>query len=120
MPRLHTSDSWKKLEQLGEDTKLSTIEELFREDPSRSTQHSLELNGLYLDCSRNQIDKRIKSLLLSLCDQAHVSDQINAMFSGKKLIFPKIERSYTQRFDQVRKLIPMGRWMTSESQFTRT
>ena len=85
MPRLHTSDSWKKLEQLGEDTKLSTIEELFREDPSRSTQHSLELNGLYLDCSRNQIDKRIKSLLLSLCDQAHVSDQINAMFSGKKI-----------------------------------
>ena len=85
MPRLHTSDSWKKLEQLGEDTKLSTIEELFREDPSRGTQHSLELNGLYLDCSRNQIDKRIKSLLLSLCDQAHVSDQINAMFSGKKI-----------------------------------
>jgi glucose-6-phosphate isomerase len=85
MPRLHTTDTWKNLEQLGRDTKLNTIESLFKADPSRSTQHSLELNGLYLDCSRNQINQQINSLLLKLCDQAHVSDQINAMFSGKKI-----------------------------------
>ena len=85
MPRLHTTDTWKNLEQLGENTKLNTIESLFKRDSSRSTQHSLELNGLYLDCSRNQINQQINSLLLKLCDQAHVSDQINAMFSGKKI-----------------------------------
>ncbi|MBA4739604.1 MAG: glucose-6-phosphate isomerase [Burkholderiales bacterium] len=85
MSRLHASNSWKDLEKLGKDENLSTIEKLFHEEPTRAKRIALELNGLYLDCSRNQIDKKTQSLLLNLCDQAHVSDQINAMFMGKKI-----------------------------------
>ena len=85
MPRIHISDTWKNLEQIGQDKNLSTIEKLFREDPNRAKRQALELNGLYLDCSRNQIDQETQSLLLNICEQAHVSDQINAMFKGKKI-----------------------------------
>ncbi|MDC1312056.1 glucose-6-phosphate isomerase [Burkholderiales bacterium] len=85
MPRIDKSDSWKNLERLGQDKNLNTIEKLFSEDPTRAKRQALELNGLYLDCSRNQIDQETQALLLNICEQAHVSDQINAMFTGKKI-----------------------------------
>ncbi|HBZ19227.1 MAG TPA: glucose-6-phosphate isomerase, partial [Betaproteobacteria bacterium] len=85
MPRLFNSSTWKNLEECGTDPNLGTIAELFNEDPSRPEKFSLELGGLYLDYSRNQINEKIRDLLLTVCDHTHLRDQITAMFSGKRI-----------------------------------
>ena len=85
MPRIFNTETWKALEKCGQDPNLETIAELFNKDVSRPEKFSLELDGLYLDYSRNQISEKTKDLLLSICDHAHLKDQITAMFSGKRI-----------------------------------
>jgi len=85
MPRIFNSETWKSLENCGQDPNLATIAELFNKDPSRPKKFSLELGGLYLDYSRNQINEKTRDLLLTICDHTHLKDQITAMFLGKKI-----------------------------------
>lgn len=85
MPRLFNSSTWKNLEECARDPDLGTITELFNQDPSRAEKFSLELGGLYLDYSRNQINEKTRDLLLTVCDHTHLRDQITAMFLGKRI-----------------------------------
>ena len=55
---------------------------LFADDPSRGERLTAEGVGLYLDYSKNRITDETLELLVALAEQSHLSERIEAMFSG--------------------------------------
>lgn len=81
------SKAWKKLEQEYKRMKKVEMRALFAADKNRAQKYTLHQNGLTLDYSKNRIDDKVMSALLSLAKERGVVQKINDMFEGKKINF---------------------------------
>jgi glucose-6-phosphate isomerase len=61
------------------------LREMFAQDPARAEMFSAEGAGIFLDYSKNRIEKDTLALLLQLAEARHLRAAIDAMFSGEKI-----------------------------------
>ncbi|MFK5893061.1 MAG: glucose-6-phosphate isomerase [Pseudomonadota bacterium] len=87
MSSLTKSNAWKKLLQHFNFTKNIQLSELFSNDPDRFEKFSHKTCGIFLDYSKNNINKETLSLLFKLARQESVEKQRDAMFCGNKINF---------------------------------
>ena len=76
---------WKALQRHSEQTKDLHLRDLFAQDPERGERMTLEACDLYLDYSKNRLTDETIQLLLKLTDMVNLRQQIDDMFSGKKI-----------------------------------
>ena len=74
--------AWKKLEKMPREFDLKS---LFAADPKRADDFSAEFNGMYVDYSKNLIDRPVLGALLELAEESGLKDAISSMFSGEKI-----------------------------------
>ncbi|MDP8218362.1 MAG: glucose-6-phosphate isomerase [Candidatus Theseobacter exili] len=77
--------AWKALEKHYEEVKDLHMRDMFNEDLKRFDSFSLCLDDILFDYSKNRITAKTMSLLVDLAKQAGLADEIEAMFSGKKI-----------------------------------
>jgi glucose-6-phosphate isomerase len=61
------------------------MRELFAADPRRAEDFSLEVAGLFLDYSRNPLDREAIASLTAAAEDASLPEQIRAMFEGRRI-----------------------------------
>src|SRR5665213_437982 len=57
----------------------------FTEDEQRFSDFSLEVGGLFLDYSRNRINKQTIDLLIKLANAQNLSSKMNELLTGKPI-----------------------------------
>ncbi len=77
--------SWQAVQADIERTRSTTLREFFANDPDRAKRFTATAAGWTLDYSKNRIDAKLLRSLLALCDAAGLRDEIEAMFTGKKI-----------------------------------
>jgi glucose-6-phosphate isomerase len=82
---INDTEEWKALEKHQRDVESLHLRDLFAQDPDRGTRLSLEVDGLYLDYSKNRLTDETIRLLLALAERAGLRDRIDAMFAGQKI-----------------------------------
>ncbi|MDX8399684.1 MAG: glucose-6-phosphate isomerase [Gallionellaceae bacterium] len=85
MSNLTHSSAWQALSAHHDDIRKQTMREMFAQDANRFDKFSLQLDGLLLDYSKNQINEETLTLLLDLARQAKLGDWIERQFSGEKI-----------------------------------
>ena len=73
--------TWKALEAHAKATKTTTIANNF-EESSRLEAFTFDLDGMYIDISKQNIDQKTMQLLYELAATKHVREATKAMFSG--------------------------------------
>ncbi len=82
------SDSAKQWAALGVHfavAKNETIAQLFKTDPARAANFSLEAAGLFLDYSKNRLDAVAREKLIDLARACGVEARRDAMFAGERI-----------------------------------
>ncbi len=79
------SAAWQALETHYTKIKDRHLRNLFGENPERAETFALEVDGLFLDYSKNRITDETRALLLALAEESGVRNAIDAMFSGEKI-----------------------------------
>lgn len=74
---------WQKLNALA--TSQLSLRDLFAQDIGRGKLLTVQAGEMYLDYSKNQLDKMVLSALFQLAREAQVEDWREAMFSGQKI-----------------------------------
>lgn len=74
---------WAELQRHAEELKTTTIRDLFDADGGRVEALSAEGVGLFLDYSKNRVNRQTMQLLFELAAQAGLREAIDAMFSGE-------------------------------------
>jgi glucose-6-phosphate isomerase len=75
--------SWQALKtHYRNELKSRSLADLFSADPQRFTGYSLEAGDLFLDYSKNFLDREASVLLANLAHEAGVASAIEAMFAG--------------------------------------
>ncbi|MEH6648905.1 MAG: glucose-6-phosphate isomerase [Motiliproteus sp.] len=82
MYNLSSSVSWKKLEQLAEQTRDDRISDYFSGDKNRFDKMSLSLGELFLDYSKNKLSDEVLASLLQLAEHSPLRQRRAQMFSG--------------------------------------
>ena len=77
-----TTKAWKELTSHYESIKNKHLKELFKNNPERATELSIEWNDFYVDYSKNRIDNTTIELLLQLAEETKLSDAIASYFNG--------------------------------------
>ena len=77
-----TTKAWKELTSHYESIKNKHLKELFKNNPERATELSIEWNDFYVDYSKNRIDNTTIELLLQLAEETKLSDAIASYFHG--------------------------------------
>ena len=77
--------AWKALEEHYSQIKGKHLRELFADDPSRGERFTLEVDGVFLDYSKNRIMEETLALLTQLAEQSGLKSRIEAMFAGEKI-----------------------------------
>jgi len=67
------------------EARLWHMRELFAREPSRAQTFSLDAAGLFLDYSKNRIDRNTVALLVTLARECGVEQQRDAMFAGERI-----------------------------------
>jgi glucose-6-phosphate isomerase len=80
----HTN-AWKKLEDHFQSAKDFQMKDLFRENPGRADEFSIQWEDFYVDFSKNIIDKETQSHLLSLAEEVNLKDAVDSYFSGEAI-----------------------------------
>ena len=84
-PALTATASFQALETHAIEAEDWQMRGLFAADPQRFANFSLEAAGLFLDYSKNRLDRRTLELLADLARERGVEEQREAMFSGEKI-----------------------------------
>ena len=71
-----------QLHEYARDLQNTPIIELFSADPNRVSDFTFEAAGLFLDVSKNRLNKQTLSSLLELVDKCHVKEKIADLFNG--------------------------------------
>src|SRR5205809_37217 len=61
------------------------LADLFAQDPERFDKFTMRFQDLLFDYSKNRVTEKTMALLLELAQQAKLSEQIEAMFTGQKI-----------------------------------
>ena len=77
--------AWKKLQAHFKAVGTRHLRELFAEDPDRGEQLTLEAAGIYLDYSKNRINRATLQLLVELAEESGLRERIDAMFDGETI-----------------------------------
>ncbi|UCH46944.1 MAG: glucose-6-phosphate isomerase [Betaproteobacteria bacterium] len=85
MARLTDRKTWKDLKAHAALPQARDIVNLFASDPQRAERYCLEAAGLFLDYSKNPVSDETLQLLLALAMDAGVSEQMQAMFDGRRI-----------------------------------
>lgn len=84
-PFWHASPAWQALSDRAEKMSDVSINSLFRNNPQRFDQCSLQAAGLFLDYSKNPLDQPELRLLFDLAQERGVTQAIKAMFDGEAI-----------------------------------
>jgi glucose-6-phosphate isomerase len=76
---------WKALGEHYEQVQRAHLRELFADDPKRGEAMTLEVDGIYLDYSKNRVTPETIRLLVALAERAGLRQHIDAMFGGEKI-----------------------------------
>jgi glucose-6-phosphate isomerase len=85
MAPITATPEWKALREHYEQVQRAHLRELFADDPKRGEAMTLEVNGIYLDYSKNRVTPETIRLLVALAERAGLRGQIDAMFAGEKI-----------------------------------
>ena len=79
--------AWQQLQQhyQTEVAKHLHMRQLFKENPDRFSQYSLQLDDILFDYSKNIITDKTLGLLRQLAEESKVKEAIEAMFTGEKI-----------------------------------
>lgn len=77
--------AWKSLESHKLVMTNVHMRELFKLDPLRFDEFSIELNGILFDYSKNIITKDTLRILLELAEQSQLPEKIESMFLGQRI-----------------------------------
>ncbi|PZR79806.1 MAG: glucose-6-phosphate isomerase [Candidatus Aeolococcus gillhamiae] len=61
------------------------LRELFAADPTRASELSIEVDGVYLDYSKNRLTPETIRLLVALAERAGLRQHVAAMFAGETI-----------------------------------
>lgn len=81
------SKAWKALEQHQKQMTKFHLREAFASDSARSSTMRMEVDGLYLDYSKNLITAETLKLLYELVAESPLAARRKAMFAGEKINF---------------------------------
>ncbi|MBP5299923.1 MAG: glucose-6-phosphate isomerase, partial [Victivallales bacterium] len=84
-PQNPSTPAWNALQQHFQQIQDTTIAEYFAKDPGRADRFHAEFGDLFLDYSKNRIDAKGMELLFALAREAKLNENIEAMFSGRKI-----------------------------------
>jgi glucose-6-phosphate isomerase len=80
-----TQGAWQALEDHHDAIRNRHLRELFAHDPARGERMTAEAAGVFLDYSKNRVDKETLRLLIDLAEQSGLREKIDAMFRGEKI-----------------------------------
>jgi glucose-6-phosphate isomerase len=83
--RIDTTDEWEAVAGHFGDVRDAHLRDLFRADAERGTSLTAEVDGIYLDYSKNRLTAETIGLLVALAERAGLRDRIDAMFRGDKI-----------------------------------
>src|SRR5262245_36093281 len=85
-PRTRSTDgAWRALQDHYGAMRSRHLRDLFAHDPTRGEQMTAEAAGVFLDYSKNRVDKETLRLLIDLAEQSGLRERIDAMFRGEKI-----------------------------------
>jgi glucose-6-phosphate isomerase len=79
--------AWQALRHHHEEIAPVHLRQLFADEPDRGARYALEVEGVYLDYSKNRLNGRTLELLIDLAEQVGLPGRIQAMFRGEKINF---------------------------------
>jgi glucose-6-phosphate isomerase len=85
MARINDSAEWHALDSHLKSIRDIHLRELFAGDPQRGTTLCAEIDGVYLDYSKNRLTSETMGLLVALAERAGLRARIDAMFRGDKI-----------------------------------
>ncbi len=85
MAPITESPEWRALDAHFEQMRDVHLRDLFADDPQRGETLTVEVDGIYLDYSKQRITAETLRLLVELAERAHLRDRIDAMFRGEKI-----------------------------------
>lgn len=87
LPSINPSEkqSWQDLRDHFFDIRMTTMKELFEENPQRTNQFHIEWEDFLLDYSKNKINTKTLDLLLQLAKETKINQAIDSYFKGEKI-----------------------------------
>lgn len=76
---------WKALTERFQKERTTHLKDLFKDNPNRAKNFSLEAAGWFLDYSKNRVTERTMKDLFALAGACHVEEARDAMFAGEKI-----------------------------------
>ncbi len=87
MSKLTSLEIWQKLVSDKNRLLNNNVGNLFESEENRIDNYKLDVDGIYLDYSKNIIDRETFFDLMQLAKQLNLNDKIEAMFRGEKINF---------------------------------
>jgi glucose-6-phosphate isomerase len=85
MTPITATPEWKALREHYEQVQRAHLRELFADDPKRGEAMTLDVDGIYLDYSKNRVTPETIRLLVALAERAGLRRHIDSMFAGEKI-----------------------------------
>ena len=85
MTPITQTPEWTALRDHYEQIERAHLRDLFADDATRGTTMTLEVDGVYLDYSKNRVTGETIRLLVALAERAGLRARIDAMFAGEKI-----------------------------------
>ena len=87
LPKINprSTTAWQKLQKRSETLRNKKLKSWFSEDPLRGSEMSLQLEELYLDYSKNRLDRETMELLADLARECRLEAARDALFSGEPI-----------------------------------
>jgi glucose-6-phosphate isomerase len=82
---ISVTPEWAALEHHRDEARHWHLRDLFADDPTRGERLTLDIDGLYVDYSKNLLTDETIRLLLVLAERARLRERIDAMFGGEKI-----------------------------------
>jgi glucose-6-phosphate isomerase len=85
MTPITQTPEWKALRDHYDHLERAHLRDLFRDDPTRGDRMTIEVDGIYLDYSKNRVVDETIELLVGLAERSGLRERIDAMFAGEKI-----------------------------------
>lgn len=88
LPRTHNpaeTRAWSALSQLAQDPRATDLRRLFAEEPERFGQNSGRVGDLFIDFSKQRLNRSVRSELLELAESMQMAAWIAALFSEAEI-----------------------------------
>ena len=79
------SAEWKALSKHYGQVRELHLRDMFRQDPTRGESMNVEVDGIYLDYSKNRVIHETIGLLTALAERSGLRQRIEAMFNGEQI-----------------------------------